>query len=75
MVIALGAHHDRQNETNLPKIIERLHPKLILKNPLKELGDPSESKEKLIANENYWMEIEELFKLWDDSMPKDLCVG
>ena len=65
-LIALGAHSDQQNETQLPEFIGRLHPGLILGNPNETLGDPSDGQEQLVANERYWEKIHEIFELWKD---------
>ena len=69
-LIALGAHLDRRNEGNLPPVISRLHPGLVLANPITTLGHPSSGRGQLIANEKYYGEIEALFRLWLDSDPE-----
>ena len=66
-LIELGAHQDVQNETNLPEIISHLHPGLILNKPQQVLGKPSEGEAQIIANENYWKRIQDLFELWQDT--------
>ena len=43
-LVALGAHLDRSNEKHLPEIISRLHPGLILADPITTLGKPSSGK-------------------------------
>ena len=69
-LIALGAHLDRNNEENLPPLIARLHPGLILADPITTLGDPSSGTGELIANGKYYGDIEALFSLWVDSDPE-----
>ena len=56
-----------ENEAYLPKIISYLHPGLILSNPLEVLGKPSEGEAQIIAHENYWKNIQDLFELWQDT--------
>ena len=69
-LIALGAHLDKNNEKNLPEVISRLHPGLVLADPQKILGDPSQGPEQIIANEKYLREIQELFDIWPESDPE-----
>ena len=65
-LIALGAHLDRHNENNLPEVISRLHPGLILAKPQDTLGNPSDGEQQLIANEKYLKEIQVLCDSWPD---------
>ena len=69
-LIALGAHLDRSNVTNLPEVISRLHPGLVLADPFASLGNPSDGREQLIAHEQYWSDIHGLFELWPESDPQ-----
>ena len=66
-LIKIGAHLNVENEAYLPKIISYLHPGLILPNPLEVLGKPSEGEAQIIAHENYWKNIQDLFELWQDT--------
>ena len=68
-LIRLGAHLDRENEENLPEVIKRIHPGLVLADPMAKLGNPSEGRKQLIANERYLKDIRELFEQWTDSNP------
>ena len=63
----LGTHNDRKNEANLPEIIKRIKHGLVLADPLKTLGNPTKSDENLIANENYWKNIQNMFEIWPES--------
>jgi hypothetical protein len=68
-LIALGAHRDWSHQDHLPEFSARLHPGLVLADPLDALGDPADGREQLIANEQYWRDIQALFELWPDSDP------
>ena len=55
----MGAHLDSRNEEHLPGLY--LACELILSDPIAFLGAPEDGLEQLIANENYWKEIQTLF--------------
>ena len=66
-LLRMGAHLDRGNEDHLPEVIRRIHPGLILANPLKTLGNPADSQENIVAHEKYLKKIQELFDIWPNS--------
>jgi len=62
---SLGAARPTEALEPLPPLLQRLHPGLVLANPVASLGDPDSGEHPVIeAHEAYWRQIAETFALW-----------
>lgn len=62
---SLGADRRTDDLEPLPPILQRLHPGLVLADPVASLGDPqSDGPEVVRAHEAYWKQVADTFSVW-----------